>query len=285
MESVTVSVITPFYKGNDYMERLFACLRANAQSFRAQGTLELVLVNDSPGVPIVYAPEWVQGFSLTVVENEQNCGIHLSRINGLQKAAGEYVIFLDQDDLISDDAVACRYTARGDFDVIVSNGIEEAPPRPGRIYRTRAAQRSALFEDFYYSVGCRIVSPGHCLIKKSAIPQLWLQNIVTRNGADDMLLWIFMFREGKRFGVDEHVTYTHVCTGSNVSGDFEKMYASAVEVLEILQRTVGVSSLQEWRFRRRFAMRRRYEGKGALKKLLAYLCYPDIAFAMLRAKI
>ena len=60
-----ISVIVPFYKGNQYMEQLFGVIRRNAQSAPAL-QIELVLVNDSPQCPIVYNPAWVEGFSLQV---------------------------------------------------------------------------------------------------------------------------------------------------------------------------------------------------------------------------
>ena len=49
-----ISVIVPFYKGNQYMEQLFGVLRRNAQN-APDLQIELVLVNDSPQLAIEYA--------------------------------------------------------------------------------------------------------------------------------------------------------------------------------------------------------------------------------------
>ena len=69
-----VSLIVPFYKGNAYMERIFALARSNAAN--APGVqLELLIVCDSPDCPVEYAPSWVEGFSLRILENEKNMGI------------------------------------------------------------------------------------------------------------------------------------------------------------------------------------------------------------------
>lgn len=44
-----ISVITPFYEGEKYMEKYVACMEANRKSLEAAGhSLEVVLVNDSP---------------------------------------------------------------------------------------------------------------------------------------------------------------------------------------------------------------------------------------------
>ena len=57
---MTISMITPFYKGNNYMENYWRMVRANAENLQtynaeqgAEHLLEVILVNDSPEV----APE------------------------------------------------------------------------------------------------------------------------------------------------------------------------------------------------------------------------------------
>lgn len=47
-------------------------------------------------------------------------------------------------------------------------------------------------------IGCAITSPGHCLIRKTSIPQLWKENILKNNGSDDLLLWLLMLEENKK---------------------------------------------------------------------------------------
>lgn len=283
-KKVTVSIITPFYKGNKYLERLFYCIKENACYCKEDCEIEFILVNDSPQEEVVYEDSWVKGFKFTIVRNKKNVGIHQSRINGLNVAVGEYIIFLDQDDHLSVDAVARRFHAKRDYDVIVSNGVDENPLNYGRIYKSERHQLMALEERYYYIIGNMIVSPGQCMIRKSSIPLEWTENIVKNNGSDDLLLWLLMFRKGYKFGANSDLTYTHEDTGSNVSADFQKMEKSSGEVLSILKETVGVTKKQEIDFIRRFKMRRMYEGKGILKKLTAYLCYPDIAFFIIRTR-
>lgn len=271
-----VSVIVPFYKGNQYMQRLFATVRRNAA--HAPGVqLELILVNDSPQCPVEYQESWVQGFTLRILENPQNMGIHGSRVNGIRHAQGTYIQLLDQDDLLADHAIASQLAAIGQCQVVVANGEDQA--NPGKLYRSPAHQAWATRERFYYSVSNMIVSPGQCLLRADAIPAFWMEHIMERNGSDDLLLWLLLFQEKATWAVNPECLYTHVITGQNVSANTEKMLASSWEVLELMEATGKLTSRQRRRFRRSRGLGQRLAGKGG--KLLAMLLYPDVLWEKL----
>ena len=126
-----ISVITPFYKGNSYMEGLFGCVRACAAA-APRLSVELVLVNDSPDCAVEYDPKWVQGFTLNLVTNSQNSGIHRSRVNGLSAARGLFIQFLDQDDLLEPQTFVSQFALTKSADVVVANGIDQNPNSCGR---------------------------------------------------------------------------------------------------------------------------------------------------------
>lgn len=270
-----VSVITAFYKGNAFLEKLFRCISANAQS-AASLKIELVLVNDSPDCPIRYQQDWVQGFSLQIICNAKNVGIHQSRINGLAKAKGEFVVFLDQDDLLSDHGILSQWQAAKNSDLVVANGIDESRNSGIPIYQSKAHQKQVMLPRFYFSIGCMIVSPGQCLIRRDVIPQLWKENSIAQNGADDYFLWLLLLQENIRWQINPDVMYTHVNTGSNVSANLDHMIQSSAEVLELLKRHGLLTASQERIAKRRFQMRRLYEGREKWRKISACLRYPDL---------
>lgn len=274
-----ISVITPFYKGNAFMEQLFGCLRRNAAA--AEGVdIELVLVNDSPDTAIVYDESWVEGFSLQIAENPVNVGIQRSRIHGLEVARGEFVMFLDQDDLLVDNALASQYRFCGEGDVIVSNGINENRDRHNPIYHSLAHQRQVAFPRFYYAVGCLIVSPGQCLIRKDVIPAAWKEKCIDCNGSDDYYLWLLLQGEC-RWAVNPEVLYTHVDTGENLSIDIDRMLRSSREVLALLKQDGKITPHYERLAERRFRMRKFYEGRARWRKAAACLLYPDLFVELL----
>ena len=93
-----VSIIIPIYKGNGYIESLLNKIEKNYQE--SQKEIEVIFVNDYPDEEIIINGQY--DFKIEVINNKVNQGIHQTRINGLKKALGKYILFLDQDDEISD---------------------------------------------------------------------------------------------------------------------------------------------------------------------------------------
>ena len=268
-----ISVIVPFYKGNAHMPQLFRCIRNNAMSAK-DVDIELILVNDSPCCQVEYDPAWVDGFALTVLENPVNMGIQRTRVQGLKKAQGTFVMFLDQDDLLEDHALGSQFRYTAEADVVVSNGINQNRDSKRPIYHSLAHQKLVSDPRFYYSVGCQIVSPGQCLIRKETIPAVWYEMSVRCNGADDYFLWLLMLQDEHRWEINPEVLYTHVDTGENLSADADRMLCSSLEVLVLMKKLGKLPEKQERIAKRRFRMRQIYEGKSLFRKAIAMVLYP-----------
>lgn len=278
-----ISIVVPFYKGNQYMRQLFEIVSRNAANAR-ELDIELLLVNDSPDTPVSYEEAWVRGFTLRILRNPQNMGIHRSRINGIRSAAGKFVQLLDQDDLLADNAIASQFAAIGQSDIVVCNGNEQMDGRPGILYRSIRQQRLVMVPRYYYTVRCLITSPGQCLIRKSAIPELWLDTPIQTNGADDWFLWLLMLRTC-HWTVNPDRLFTHVSTGSNLSLNSARMKASCLEVKDIMKSHGLLTPKQERQFLRRLQMRQRCAGKPPISKLLIMACYPDLLWDLARLKL
>lgn len=275
-----ITVITPFYKGNQYMRRLFQCVCANAQA-APELKIELVLVNDSPDCPIAYEPEWVRGFFLQIHNNPVNVGIQRSRVNGLDLAKGEFVVFLDQDDYLADYALLSQFRLAGDCDVVLANGYNENIKKNVPIYKNLAEHKTAAEPRFYYSVSNLIASPGQCLIRRTAIPEIWKEQCISRNGSDDLLLWLLLFRSGAQWKINPDCLYTHVDTGENLSNDVKKMVNSSLEALNVLKKNDLITPREERAFLRGRKMAAQYINGSKIQKILAILRYPDVAMERL----
>lgn len=216
-------------------------IQRNQEYINEVAELELILVNDSPEESL--SMEDIKGtydFKIQILCNEQNRGIHYSRVHGLKAATGEFVTFLDQDDVIADDFLKSQLEHMGKKDdVIVANGIAEYASYNKRLYRYAFMQLTVKHIWFYTKFDCRIISPGQCLIRKSSIPETWMKNIMTKNGADDYFLWLLMLSQGKRFGINRGLLYTHKYTSVNVSEDKDKMHQSVEEMLSFIGTEIG----------------------------------------------
>lgn len=234
---MTISVITPFYCGNRYISSYLKMMLCACKEFcrSKDNSVEVIFVNDSPWVDILI-PQYDYPFKIKIIQNGQNSGIHQSRTNGLLQANGDYVLFLDQDDQINSNFFTTQALKIGDFDIVVGNGVFEFNQTNLKIFGNIWSHKKAITLTPYLNVRNLIISPGQCLIKKSSIPQYWIENILQKNGADDYFLWILMFIEGKSWTYNYANVYIHKDTGVNVSSSEEDMYQSKCNMLFFLDK-------------------------------------------------
>ncbi len=234
---VDISIVIPIYKGSQYIPYWLDKVRKNAIHLNAQHLeCELLLVNDFPEEPLSVKDFTAVGFRLEVLNSGKNQGIHGARVYGLEHAQGEWIVFLDQDDWITDDYLVKQKSCIGDADAVVCNGYSNpfCKPVSHYIYADYNEQKCVKDLSCYIATGNPIYSPGQVMLKKGAIPSLWYQSRLKENGADDYFLWMLMLRDGKEFVLNEEKIYTHVDHGSNASNDMLSMVESIHEVAEIL---------------------------------------------------
>lgn len=274
-----VSVVTPIYKGNRYINGIFRMIADNAQK-APQLDIELVLVNDSPEIPLEYDESLVQNFSLKIVDNKKNLGIHGARKSGLHSAEGKYILFFDQDDSLTDTAIASQYQYVKNADAVVSNGWVEDNTGAKRPLFIRHQQNRVNDVDLYFYIGNLIASPGMCLIRKDCIPNCWSQEEMKTNGADDWLLWTGFLLDGRHFEINPDFTYTHKSVGTNTSDDEKKMIESSVEAAKIIQAYYLNEKFNKI-YHRRLAIREMNAKKNnSFLKYLIYFLNFDIAFKL-----
>ena len=274
-----ITVITTFYQGNTYMPRLVQMLEANAAKLWAAEKIdtEYLLVNDSPWDPIQLPESNAEHLTVRVVDNAENQGIHRSRIRGIREAKGELLAILDQDDEIADDFLVSQHRALGDRDVVICNGYKEMPEYTKSIYKDRLKMSLINRIKVYLKAANQIVSPGQALLRKSAIPQAWLDYPMVSNGADDLYLWLLYLARGTKFVINPQKLYTHKQVGDNLSNSLEAMCRSDEEMCGLL-REHGLLPEKSIRKRERmcaFLAQNGYRNRPNVKSLLKY---PDILF-------
>ncbi len=274
-----ITVITTFYQGNAYMPRLMQMLESNANRIHAElgEKVEYLLINDSPWEPIRIPETEGKNLMVRVLDNAENQGIHRSRIRGIREAGGELLTILDQDDEIAEDFLISQYRALGNGDVVICNGYKEMPGYTKSIYKDALKMSLINRMTVYLKAANQIVSPGQALLRKSAIPQAWLDYPMASNGADDLYLWLLYLARGTKFVINPQKLYTHKQVGDNLSNSLEAMCRSDEEMCGLLREH---SLLPEKSIRKRermcaFLAQNGYRNRPNLKSLLKY---PDILF-------
>ena len=95
-----LSIIIPIYNVEQYVR---ACLESVFRQGLADDDYELILVNDgTQDRSMEVIADLLAAHTNVTVINQENQGLSVARNNGLERATGEYVMFLDSDDLLVD---------------------------------------------------------------------------------------------------------------------------------------------------------------------------------------
>lgn len=126
MDNTLVSIIVPVYNTAEYVEE---CIRSIlSQSYK---NIELILVNDgSKDGSDVVCKKYEHLPNVHYVEQE-NQGVTAARKRGADEAKGEWIMFVDSDDVISQNAVDVFLSKSKGVDIVVggiSESCKEYPP-------------------------------------------------------------------------------------------------------------------------------------------------------------
>lgn len=283
-----ISVITPFYKGNRYINDLVSNIAVNAKNLQSKmpgNEVELLIVNDSPGCP-VELQKCDEAIHCRIIEQKNNMGIHQARVTGLAHCKGDIILFLDQDDTIAEDFFVKQLPYLKDADVVVGNAyLEDQDKNKKVLYKTKGDFEKVLLPEVYIKTHNQIVSPGQCLIRKASIPKEWITNITKANGSDDLLLWLLLFYSGARFQLNPDCLYTHHYTGENISASGEKIISSSLEIAEYLKKAAYFPDDMIEPFVRSRETSSALRNASAIGKIFIYTKNIDIFFVRIKWKL
>lgn len=111
-----ISVIVPIYKVEEYLDRCVSSIAGQTYS-----DLEIILVDDgSPDRCPAMCDEWAKKDSRIRVIHKENGGLSDARNAGMRAATGEYISFIDSDDIVAPEFLEClhRATVTKDVDIV-----------------------------------------------------------------------------------------------------------------------------------------------------------------------
>lgn len=110
-----ISVIIPLYNAENYIRQTLESVLA--QTYKK---FELIVVDDgSTDSSRSICHNFATEFSNIYLYTQENSGVGTARNRGLSEASGEFVLFLDADDLLAEDALTlllkCQHETEADF--------------------------------------------------------------------------------------------------------------------------------------------------------------------------
>jgi glycosyltransferase involved in cell wall biosynthesis len=225
-----VSIITPIYKGKKYIPRLSQMISVCALTAKISADVEWIISNDDPHNPIDDNIK-IANVDTVVLQTDINRGIQGARVKGLEKSTGDYVLFLDQDDVIYPEWILSQVSTIGDADACVCDALDFGIPMYNN--GSRPSLLECISEE--YNINRYIgFNMGQTLIKKNSIPEQWISKWLKTNCCDDYYLWLCMFAQNCKFVANPKVLFEHCKTSENQSDNVREWGASTHEMLHVI---------------------------------------------------
>jgi len=212
--SKLVSVIIPFYKKHEYIyETIDSILNQTYQNF------EILIIHDDP------LDEKINNIlnlktkdeRIKVISNQKNLGAGLSRNKGISQSVGEYIAFLDADDLWSKDKleVQINFMENNKYDFShTSYNINNNK----KILSKRSAKKEISFDDLIRSCD---IGLSTVIIKKKVLLKCSFPSLQTK---EDYVLWLSLSNQGvKIFGLNQYLVFWRKTQNSLSSNLLQKI--------------------------------------------------------------
>lgn len=277
-----ISVIIPVYGHAE-----FVCEALDSVFAQCYSDFEIIVVNDgSPDASESVLRPYVQSGRIRYI-TQANQGVAAARNRGLTMASGEYVAFLDDDDVWPVEKLAVQIEQiESSHAVMVGGGYAVYNPL-GNLnagfddYRSKPEEKFQQLKTIDFFSGNPFASPGQVLIRKSALEIVGGYDELVW-GVDDLDLWIRLSRIGEIRKYDGIALHYRV-HNTNASSNLEKM---AVNTELVIRNNLLSVPVEERRAYERVAYRFlfRYSGKKLLWKgaKSIFHCRPREGWAMIK---
>ncbi len=220
MDNPLVSIIIPVYKVERYIERcLLSVMRQECQGV----SMECILVDDcTPDDSMEIAERLIAEYegqvTFHIIRHEQNGGLPVARNTGMAHATGDYLLFVDSDDYLTDDCIR-KLTdvvrAFPEVQVVKGNHIGRASVISSHV-PGGPLDNDTILELLY--MGVIPVMVWNTLIKRSVIVQGQLS---FRQGLvfEDNLWSVYLFRSIDFFMFIPDVTYHYEMNADSIQGE------------------------------------------------------------------
>jgi glycosyltransferase involved in cell wall biosynthesis len=236
-----VSIVIPYYN-----QQLFIAETVLSAKRQTYPSVEIIVVDDGSPVPAEPYLREIDGIQLFRTENH---GCPATRNFGFAKSSGEYLVFLDGDDILSPGAVEAHLKAFAQHPETglsfgSSSAIDERGEqiRPGHVCRPRRNYFLTFLESN------PICSPGATMIPRSAFAEAGMFDERLRSQVDDLDLYL---RVARKYRVTQHdfCVLAYRLHSNNVSRDQEKLLAGTLAMLDKVEASDMLTPAERKRLR------------------------------------
>lgn len=282
-----VSVIVPCYKQAQFLDE---CLQSVLD--QTYENWECIIVNDgSPDNTDEVADKWVKKDNRFKYLYKENGGLSSARNAALEVVTGDYIQFLDSDDLIHREKFSKSLSGDKEYPLIVSQYT---------IYRNQAhlpgykdvEQSFLTFDGIVYGWDLKFSIPIHCaLIHKKLLEGFLFDTTLT--SCEDWVMWIYITKDNPdALLVNEPLAHYRKDVNDNMSADPLKIMKQRLKILPTLKKLYGEEvhdklayHIIEVRTTQLIQQRKEFQKMIPLAVVSRYLSFKKFYYKLFRKKV
>jgi len=210
-----VSVIIPYYRKKQYISRTLKSVIN--QSYKK---LEIIIIYDDDNKEDLKFIKQItlKDKRIKLLVNKKNLGAGLSRNKGIKKSRGEYIAFLDADDLWLKDKIKYQVKFMKLREIIFSHTSYSIINNQNMIISKRIAKNFLRLKDLIKSCD---IGLSTVMIKKSHLKTNKFPNLKTK---EDFVLWLKLLSKSvKIYGIDKNLVLWNKIENSLSSSSIQKI--------------------------------------------------------------
>ena len=210
-----VSVIIPYYRKKQYIYRTLRSVIN--QSYKK---LEIIIIYDDDNKDDLKFIKHItlKDKRIKILVNKKNLGVGLSRNKGIKKSRGEYIAFLDADDLWLKDKIKYQIRFMKLREIIFSHTSYSIVDSQNMIISKRNAKNFFRLKDLIKSCD---IGLSTVMIKRSYLKTNKFPNLKTK---EDFVLWLKLLSKNiKIYGIDKNLVLWNKIENSLSSSLMQKL--------------------------------------------------------------
>ncbi len=214
-EKDLVSVIIPTYNVEKYIETTLKCVLAQTYE-----NIEIIVVDDcsSDGTTEIIRNLLSQNEKIKLFVQQDNKGAAEARNRGLKEAKGQYVAFLDSDDLWESNKLSVQINDMKSNDIAFSYTTYDFVDAAGKqIKGPIKIQRIAKYKNLLTKT---IISTPTVMIDRYKTGDVFMP---LRRTGQDYAFWLFLLRKNNAYGICTPLTHVRKRPGSLSKNKFQNI--------------------------------------------------------------
>ena len=210
-----VSVIIPYYRKKQYISRTLKSVIN--QSYKK---LEIIIIYDDDNKEDLKFIKQItlKDKRIKILVNKKNIGVGLSRNKGIKKSRGEYIAFLDADDLWLKDKIKNQISFMKRKEITFSHTSYSIVDSQNIVLSKRNAKNFLKLNDLIKSCD---IGLSTVVIKKSHLKTDKFPNLKTK---EDFVLWLKLLSKNvKIYGIDKNLVQWNKTEDSLSSSFMQKL--------------------------------------------------------------